>query len=468
MGKLAILELEEGTLNLVVGERVGASVTLLRSLRLKAPDLGRDALTAVLRSIPAGVLHDVHGVHVVLGERRFQHFVSTVPRLRSAEILGFVQREALRLTGQTTAADVLVATRLSRVLGGDRFRLASVALARSVWEPIGQALAAASLPVLSVHSMETCLALGAPSTAEPVAVLECNAGRARFVLIDDGCPLQVRRFLVSGAGDANEGALVAQLAMELPRTLDWLRETGLPLPRTLVLGSRVPIEGEALGMLCSEELPNLVRAGLPFAVADGDVVPGLGVAMLLRRLAAGGAPPSLLAPAELQLPRSLTLWAAMAGSVLAGVGLAAAGVTQFAARADLRVQVEAQRELGDGLAAALALDAAAAPTPDAAQSRLERALRMRRPVSRLLAQVSNAAEPGLQLDRLDFASTDRIVVTGLVQGRTRQLALANLGSFGKRLRDLPYLQSDGPDEVGEVEGQPSSYRFKMSFVWRSQ
>ena len=79
----------------------------------------------------------------------------------------------------------------------------------------------------------------------------------------------------------------------------------------------------------------------------------------------------------------------------------------------------------------------------------------------------NAAEAGLTLDRLDFASAEKVVVSGVVTGPTRQQALATLATFGKRLRELPYLVADGGDEVGEVTGQRNLYRFKLTLAWRN-
>ena len=101
------------------------------------------------------------------------------------------------------------------------------------------------------------------------------------------------------------------------------------------------------------------------------------------------------------------------------------------------------------------------------ETRLLAALRLRRPISRLCSEVSNCADASLHLDELKFSSTERIVVTGVVQGESRKGALATLASFSKRLRELPYVQSDGQEEVAEVAGQQSRFRFRLSLSWRN-
>jgi hypothetical protein len=101
------------------------------------------------------------------------------------------------------------------------------------------------------------------------------------------------------------------------------------------------------------------------------------------------------------------------------------------------------------------------------ESRLQAALSMRRPVSRLTADVSNAAEPAMQLDELKFSSTDRILVTGIVSGNSRREALTALAVFVKRLRALPYMVQDGQDDVAEVQGQRNRFRFRLGMAWRN-
>lgn len=463
----AIIELEEGALNVVVGTQDGPAIRVTKSQRLGAPDLGRDALTKVLRTIGSGVLDGVAGVHVVLGDRRIQHFLSTVPRMAAGDVVAFVVREALRLTGQQAAADTLVATRLVGTRPGNRLVLGTTAVARSVVEPVRQACEAAGLRVLGLYSMEACMALAAKGSDGSVALLECNAGRARFVLCDAGCPVQVRRFLV-GDGEGNPEALAAQLAMELPRTLEWLRETGHGMPATLVLGSRVELDEASLDGLRVEPLRTIATGRSPVAPDPDLPAPSLGVGMLLERLCRGDRLPSLLDAPHVVLPRSPAHRIGLAAALLAGFACSWRAVVDGTRWLAVGDEVAAARTVGEQLAMEVGRSSAEPEAgPDLAATRLHDALVMRRPTSRLVAQVSNAAEDGLFLEKLDFASTEPVIVTGWVGGRSRQQALATLAVFSRRLRDLPYLEGAGQDEIAEVPGQRNRYRFRLGFAWRN-
>jgi hypothetical protein len=470
----AIVELEEGALNVVVGVRTGQTTKITRSLRLPVADLGRETLTSVLRSIGSDALQGAAGVHVVLGERRMQHFASTVPRLAPNEVVQFVVREALRLTGAQTAAEVLVAPRLLHRRSDGKLALGTAAIARSVWEPLRAAFAANNLNVLGLYSMETCLALAAEradgaASAETTAVLECNSGRARFVLCSSGSPVQVRRFLIGG-GEGNAAALASQLTMELPRTFDWLRETGQTLPKTLVLGTRVTIDDEMLPMLQGDDLQVLRRARPPVETAADMAQPSLGVAMLLARLGAGQALPSLLAPPSVALPVRARHFVGIAALLAAGFAASWSAVvdgTAMLGDRDERLEVQQEtRQLEIEIAARAGTDPSAlARLPD--DARLQTALALRRPISRLLADVSNAATPQLALEELKFGSAERVIVIGVVAGNSRQEALKALAAFGQRLRQLPFLRTDGQDEIVEVAGQPNRFRFRLGMAWRS-
>jgi Tfp pilus assembly protein PilN len=472
MTTYAIVELEEGALHVVVGARDGATMRVLRSVRLPIADLSRETLTTTLRGIGSDVLQGAAGVHVVLGDRRAQHFASAVPALAAADVLAFVQREAVRLTGVQGAADVLLTTRLLRRLPGGKWQLGTTALARAAWEPVRAAFAASGLTVLGLHTMEACLALATGTNVEsgPVAVVECNAGRARFVSCDAGSPVQVRRFLI-GAGEGNPAALAMQLAMELPRTIDWLRETGHALPRAIVLGSRVTLDADAQAMLQAAELPPLRSASCAVQLAADTPAPSLGSLALLQALGTGRSLPSLLTPPRLVLPLAPKHLVALAAVAVAGFAATWSAFVDGTALLERRDALAEAREEGRALADELAarqepeLELESEP-PGADGDRLAAALRSRRPTSRLLGEVSNLVPAGMNLDELKWASADRIVVTGSVGGASRQAALAALAVFGDRLRALPYLRADGQDEVTEVAGQQHRFRFRLGMAWR--
>ncbi len=466
----AIVELEEGGLNIVVGGISGQSIRVLRSLRLPAADLGRETLTNALRSLAGDVLQGASGVHVVLGERRVQHFSSTVPKMPAADMVAFVVREALRLTGLQAPADALVATRILRPLPGNKYVLGTTAVGRGVFEPIQAAFEANHIAVLGLYSMESCLAMAAPAGNGPVAVLECNSGRARFVLCDGQSPVQVRRFLIGGGGEGNSAALTTQLAMELPRTFDWLREVGQTMPKQLLLGTRVTIDDESIDMLKGDDLQAIDRATVALQLEEGTPQPSLGVSMLLQKLARGEAMPSLLQPPRIVLPIGARRYVSLAASMVAGAVCSWSAIVDTVAWLDERAAVEQlateSKRIEDEIAGH---QQAPGPSPSVVleETRVQAAMSMRRPVSRLTVDVSNAAEPNVQLDELKFASTDRILVTGIVSGNSRREALTALAVFVKRLRALPYLVQDGQDEVGEVQGQRNRFRFRLGMAWRN-
>lgn len=472
MQTFAILELEEGGLNVVVGGRDGTTLRVLHSVRVPMADLGREALTNALRSIGSDVLQGVTGVHVVLGERRMQHFLSTVPKLSVPEAVKFVTREALRLTGMQAPADTLVSTRLVRRLPHGKVVLATTAIPRNVWEPMREAFAAANLAVHGLYSVEACLALAAVGAdGGPVAVLECNGGRARFVLCDAQSPVQVRRFLIGGGGDGSSGALTMQLAMELPRTFEWLRETNQAMPATLVFGTRVTVEDESFEMLRGEDLKAIVRAKAPSQLAAEQAPPGLGTAMLLERLCAGQDLPSLLLPPTFILPMAGSRVVALAATF--AVGIAGSWCAVMDGSAWLAVHGETQEVAVEAQQLNSQLTIQVEPTPVAVgptveEERLRGALSMRRPLSKLLSDVSNCADTQLHIEDLKFASTDRIVVVGIVQGASRQEALTAIARFSRQLVNIPYVLTGGDEEITEVPRLKNCFKFRLGMKWRNE
>lgn len=471
----AIVEIEEGALNVTVGGRDGKHVRVQRAVRLPLSELNRDTLTVALRGVSSELLQGATGVHVVLGDRRAQHFASTLPPMGAAAAVQFVLREAARVGNANSGAEVLVATRLLRRQAGGKLVLGSTVLPRAAWEPLAAAFEASGLAVLGLYSMETCLALGAVGhvqNSESVAVVEVNAGRARFVLCDGDCPVQVRRFLIGGGGgggDSLGAAVTTQLAMELPRTFEWLRETGQPVPATLVLGLRAGDDESAPEMLQSDELKQVLRAKSPVVVAAGQASPGLATATLLARLASGKALPSLLEPPRLVLPLGFVRLATLFTGVAAGLACTASAIVDTTAGMALRSEVQGiAAERAELETADVQPSLPAAPVGEIADvSWLQKAMSMRRPVSRLLADVSDCASADLHVEDLKFASTERLLVVGVVKGASRQQALASIAAFAKRLNDIPYVQTGGDEEIGELPRLPNCFRFRLGMNWRN-
>lgn len=463
----AIIELDEGALTVTIGGRIDGAPRVLHCHRVALADLGRETVAAALQPIALDLLQQTDGVHVILGDRRMQHFVSSLPNMRPREIDEFVVREALRLTSMPNAGEALVASRLVRRLKGGKWIVGGTALPRSVWEPVRLAFAAGNVGVASLQSTESCLALAVPpEDQERYAVVECSGGRARFVLCDGRSPVQVRRFMV-GSAESNPEALAAQLAMELPRTLEWLRETGHQPPSVLVLGNRISVDEATLDTIRGD----LARVVLPSLVGEasrGFEAPSLASTALLEKVAAGRTPAALSAAPRLVLPPSplRMLWLAAAIAV-GGAFLwhGARDLTVSATTAQQLAEVGREHEvLRQRLVELTGTDNGALANEDAARMTL--ALGRRRPISRLVAEVSEAAAADVLLDSLQFASKERVVVSGVVRGTSRAAALALLAEFASRLGGLPYLDGGGQEDVGEVAGMPNHFRFRLGLAWR--
>lgn len=468
----AIIEIEEGSLNIVVGGREGGHTKVVRSLRVPLSDLTAATIETALRSVSGDVLQGATGVHVVIGDRRSQHFLSTLPKMPPRDAIAYVTREALRLGNLQSAEDILVSTRLVRVLPGNKMQLGSTAVPRSIWRPIEEALTNHGLQILGLHTIESCLAMTTdPDFSEPVAVLDCNGSRARYVVSVDQTPVQVRRFMIGGGagGEVNEASMMTQLAMELPRTIDWLRETGQALPRRTAVGTRVGISQASLEMLVGEETGELGFADCKVQWAAELIAPGLGVAGLLERLASGRKMQSLLDVPKLSLPMGsrhlVSMAAAVCVTVLAGYSAVVDG-TAWLETCDQAGQVESEcQELEMQIED---VEMGSEPTvASGANPALDRALTMRRPVSRLISEVSNSAGDGIRLEEIRFASKSPIVISGQVEGASRQDALAAMGAFTQKVHAMDFVVARGQDEVSEVEGLANRFRFQLNLSWRN-
>ncbi|MCR9246608.1 MAG: hypothetical protein NXI31_16365 [bacterium] len=469
MNTYAILEFEEGSMALTVGGSVAGTAEIFACNRFPLVEINSDTVRNALRALGSDPLRGAKGVHVIVGDRRATHFVATVPRMTEAEVGSFLTREALRLASLTEAGDLLLAPRLLEVLPDRRLRIAMSALPTGIWDRVQKACAAAGVEVLSLHTTESCLALAAPPEDSDTAVLELSGGRARFVYCSHNAPVQVRRFILGNGPDAGSMALAAQLAIELPRTYDWLRESGHDEPRSLIVGNRLGLDEDSIEMLRGD----LESVGPPedaWRVTEGDSDPGLASTELMQRLFASTMPPSLLEMHVIRVPWPRRVVVSLAAAVLMGLASAVFGV--FEAQKYLDIAEEAERleadcdRLGQAVLQAQAL---AAPSGEFAvpDPQLELALSMRRPVSRLVAEVSNLATDRVHVESLQFASTEKVVLAGAVKGQSRQEALAVLSQFVDGLRELPYLQAGRGDEIQEMPGRPNLLRFRIAFSWRN-
>lgn len=463
-----ILELEEGTLTLSVADVGPKGILVQHCKRLAIGNLQGDSLAAALRGLQADLPAAMAHVHVLLGERRCQHFTLAVPRLPAAELHGLVVREALRVAGQPVETEMLTRVRVLKRLPRGRFQLAVTAVAAAVWEPLQRCLSGLGIEVASLATVEDGLGLAIDPTLPPrTAVVECSGGRARFVVCERGAPTQVRRFMVSGSDNGEDQApavLGAQLAMEVPRTLDYLREVGQARPEALMLSRRIGLGEDDLevfaeqGMRCA-----LTRAD--WRLAEDQDQPGLATIGRLRAMRGGRPLASLATACHVHLPMSRALCLAAAGIVLTGMFGAGLGIAELGrldgARLELR-QLQADTARLDRAAAASTVHADAA----ADQLLVAKVLGMRRPCSLLLAEISNAVPANCELQRVEFDSATGVTVAGRAIEASRREALAALRRFADGLRQIPCVVSKGREEIDELEGAAGRLRFCYALRWR--
>jgi hypothetical protein len=461
----AIVELEDSALSVTVGALVGGRPRVLRSLRAPLTGLTREAVTIALREIGGGVLHGATGVHVLIGDRRIQHFRSELPNMATGHAIDYVTREALRLLRLTKPSDVLRSVRLLQRLPGDRVALATTAMPRSVWEPLASAFRDANLTVLGLHSSEESIASIAPTSATPIAIVECSGGRARFMACADGVPLQVRRFMVGSGGEENQDSLTMQLAIEMPRTIDWLRDGGHAVPDRLLLGLRREVDADIVDMLRGDTFASVETAKVDVDVADGQIVPPLASQAVLRAIVLGKAPLSISDGPRLRMPWRRKHLAALSAAVAVGFLGTWTAVVDAGSLLERRELLGSVQERRDELLRSFAATTGGAATA-VAVPQLDGALASRRPTSRLLAELSNCADDAIHIEELRFGSREAIVVAGQVERETRKEALDAMARFTRRIAELPYVQVGANDEISEVAGHWNRFRFRLQLEWR--
>lgn len=467
----AIIELEEGSLTLTIAQLHKKTPVIGTCFRMPLSDIHGVVLANTLKALMAEIPEDFGTVHVLLGERRMHHFVSQVPSMDAEDLQAFVSREAMRVAGLQTGTELLAVARFRKRLPGRRMLIATTVLPKSVWEPLAKAFAESGIKVAGLHSIEDGMAaaLGRESP-ERTAVIEQSANKARFVLVDNGGVAQVRRFIVPGmdSSDGDTSVLAAQLAMEVPRTLDYLKEIHCPPPAALVVSHRIAIAAADLEMFrgevaaCSHHVHGC-------RLEDGQAVPGMATIGLLRQLARGRTPPSLTGGITVVLPSSPLAWIAAAAAVAVGFGCGALATVKQgevgglqAALTTTRLETERlERELQ---ALTMPQQEEVAVNPE--QIRLAGILTARRPLSRLLAAMCGAAPKNVRFEEVQFTAEDRVQVIGIAEGETRLASLLALSELATHMRAIEFLVGDGKEDVAEVEGGQHRMRFKFTMNWR--
>ncbi|MCA8943005.1 MAG: hypothetical protein KDB80_10635 [Planctomycetes bacterium] len=469
-----VLEIEEGSAALTVAEADRRSLHVRSCARASLPDVRRGTVLTALRVLLSAAGTPVERIHVVLGERRMQHFVAEVPKLGPDEIRDLVARESRRIGSLPSEVELLGHCWPLPRHRGKPPRAAAVCVARNAWQPIESALEELRIPIASLTSMEHAIAGAIPPTMPArTAVLEISAGKARFILCERDTVLQSRRFMLpSGVdSDGDSSMIQVQLAMEVPRTLDYLAEQGHGRPDGLLVSHRVFRNDEDTQMLRQEVAE--CRRYVPRArLADGVEVPGLATFGVLERLTSPRRTPlhTLTAGISVTVRRSPARIAAALLAILVGSVGGIAGFQKLDAREDLHAVHELARVERQRLEAELASERTrtehALPlSPD--QARLLGILNERRPLSLLISEIANATVDGIVLDAIEFGRGDRITLSGQARGASRVVALDRFSGYLESLEDIALVASDGRESIQRSEDDARRIAFTVNLFWRT-
>jgi|JRYL01.1.fsa_nt_gb hypothetical protein len=466
MNILAVVELEEGALTVTVAQRRGRRIVSSFTSYVPLTDQSPATLAGALSALRVDRLPEGAPVHVVLGDRRIQHHRCDVPNLPAAELQELVAREAMRLCSVGAPTEVLRGVGPVQRRGG-KLQFALAAMPKQVWEPVLRMLQAAKLTAVGAYSTEACLALAATGK-QRTAVVETGCGRTRFVVCDGGDVVQVRRFM-TGNGSADAEAAGMQLQLELPRTLDWLREAGLGEIAGMTLGPRAHAALQAV-QADPTALPPTRGVDIDIPVDEGSARPSLATSALLNAICRGVAPGSMLSTQRVIVPVSVGRVLGMTGAIAVFGAAAWFGAQQHGAWRAAEAQLqEIARLQEEALASRLAgpdAEAAVDPAQQAHAEQLARALGRRRPYSLLLADLAGDAGE-VRLDNFETGNDDRIRIGGYVGGASRREALDKLARFLRGVRALPYVRSGSGEEIVEWTGLPHGYRFTAELQWRN-
>jgi len=89
----AVIEVEEGGMTLTIGEQHDASLQIQRCERVQTGDVSAESVATAMASFGPDAFAGARGVHVVVGDRRAHHFVTTTPKMPNGEVVNYVIRE---------------------------------------------------------------------------------------------------------------------------------------------------------------------------------------------------------------------------------------------------------------------------------------------------------------------------------------------------------------------------------------
>ena len=415
--------------------------------------------------------------HLVVADPSVRRFSLTLPNLSRKDLASVLERQARTMCSLDASHPLALSWRRSGKADKQQTNWAVLAVQlerrgeRSLAQEI---LTHPDLNRAAVCEMGEAVLHSLPDDIpDHLAVVDANSQGLRVVYLEHGLPRQERRIGLA-APPADVEALADVLEIEIPRTLDYLAEQGLPAPEALSfapsLGLDEACRRRAAGDLRVLDVQSLGDERLP----EGDPPP-LGTLGYLRHLAGGKGLTVLQTrhkrPRAVMLPIAAALLLMIGSSGVVG-GLrwqdeiSAAG-QRIASIEDEVSRWQSEQERAERESALM----------DAAQmNRLESILGMRRPASLLVAEVCRLVPGGVSLSEVAFAPDGSIHVDGYVEGQSRLDAVRLVGRYRADLRTVPFLtgitesvdyetalpSDDGSDRDDQAAGRLT---FRLSMRW---
>lgn len=468
MTKHFILEIDEGSLSLVVVEIHRKRVKVLESKSVTLANMEGSALVFALHDVLKDQDKEGAQVHVVLSDPNFLQFDLPLPRLEKSDQEQVMIREARRLGSLTEDELVHLGSRRINKVNPGSWRHAVVALPDRSVQPIRDALAREDLEIHSLTSVEEAAVRLLPdSIPEATLFLDHGAGRIRFVYVEGGVITQRRHILAPGiderGGGPENGFWVDQLSMEIGWNLDYLGDMGKVRPECLVL---------SLDLDFSEEQIEKIRGELSLLPATEARYSGPGRELsqatqgIIKSLVTGGGISLCnVRSRKRRLDGRLALGTVLS-SVLCLASLAGTGWVMKRG-AEVREGIQASEAKLQELrmereSIAEALDAIESKEE---RGRLREALGARRPLSLFVAETCNKVPAGISLIATAIRPDGTLEIRGRASGPDRLASLDLVQAYRKSLQELGFLERVR-ERVERFAGEEAWLDFLIVARWR--
>lgn len=443
--KTWIAEVDRDVLRFVVASNRGKKTKLLRTRLVALESDDAAVLRTKLREAADGL--DLAGADgfVFVSDRRMVHGEISFDKkpkrqmrdrqiLSSARDLGLWDAETPLSIGWQAVHDE-----------GGKAKVAFDAAPRDLVESVTEAAAVLMPKRLWIASLEAAFAHAVEheSPDSTVAVLDIRNDHASFVLCKRGRVQSSRRFKLPFARDVDGFGCEALLpiAMEVARSLDFLKELGNDMPSRILVSGFIrehefdaEMWSESFGSIETQIVAHESLALLPDAIQPPHawIVPAI---VLGKRREADlcwlhePEVPSLVERGGRVLTYAASILAMAGGALLFAESKTedARAAKNESVRLELEIEAMEEREL------AVATDNSGPSLHDRRSQALDELDRDRISVSRLCASLSIERPRGVKLTRVVVREDGGVVVAGVVKASERLAAMRDFGEFSRRL-----------------------------------